>query len=139
MKPWDLYSVLTQKYCWSSKDAREFSDFLIPMLDFDTRRRATAWDCLNHEWIKTERTNQVSLNDSKHKSENRLSSADILIKSPKTNQPSTSTRYYERKMDNQHNKSRDNNKDNDAKFSSKSSYSTDHENLILEKSSYKKS
>lgn len=43
--------MLTQKYSWPADKAREFADFLEPMLDYDTRRRATAWQCLNHEWI----------------------------------------------------------------------------------------
>ena len=51
LRPWDLYSVLTQKYAWPSEKAREFADFLEPMLDYDTNRRATAYDCLNHAWI----------------------------------------------------------------------------------------
>lgn len=51
LRPWDLYSVLTQKYSWSSRDAKNFQDFLTPMLDYDVKRRATALDCLNHPWI----------------------------------------------------------------------------------------
>lgn len=42
LKPWDLYSVLVDKYNWNSFDAREFTDFLEPMLNFDTNTRATA-------------------------------------------------------------------------------------------------
>jgi hypothetical protein len=53
LRPWDLYSVLTQKYSWSPKDARSFADFLAPMLAYDTRHRATALQCLNHSWIHT--------------------------------------------------------------------------------------
>jgi serine/threonine protein kinase len=51
LRPWDLYSVLTQKYSWPIKDARNFADFLTPMLAYDTKRRATALDCLKHSWI----------------------------------------------------------------------------------------
>jgi serine/threonine protein kinase len=54
LRPWNLYSVLTQKYSWSSRDAKNFSDFLMPMLDYDTKRRATAHQCLNHPWILNE-------------------------------------------------------------------------------------
>lgn len=54
LRPWNLYSVLTQKYSWSSRDAKNFSDFLMPMLDYDTKRRATAYQCLNHPWIQNE-------------------------------------------------------------------------------------
>lgn len=51
LRPWSMVSVLTQKYAWSSRDAKSFSDFLVPMLEYDTKKRATAWDCLNHPWI----------------------------------------------------------------------------------------
>lgn len=53
LRPWNLFSVLTQKYSWSDENARNFSDFLTPMLNFDTKKRATAFDCLNHNWIQT--------------------------------------------------------------------------------------
>lgn len=53
LRPWNLFSVLTQKYSWSDENARNFSDFLTPMLNFDTKKRATALDCLNHNWIQT--------------------------------------------------------------------------------------
>lgn len=46
-----MYSVLTQKYSWSSREARAFADFLTPMLQYDTKQRATAWQSLNHPWI----------------------------------------------------------------------------------------
>lgn len=52
LRPWNMYSVLTQKYGWSSKHALLFSDFLVPMLDYDPKKRATAWDCLSHPWIQ---------------------------------------------------------------------------------------
>lgn len=53
LKPWGLEAVLTEKYEWSSKDAKEFADFLKPMLDFDPDRRATAAECLKHPWLNS--------------------------------------------------------------------------------------
>ena len=53
LKPWDLFSVLTQKYNWSPLDAEVFADFLLPMLEYDIRFRATAEECLQHPWIRT--------------------------------------------------------------------------------------
>lgn len=53
LRPWDLNSILTQKYSWSTQDAKNFSDFLMPMLVYDTKKRATALACLNHQWIST--------------------------------------------------------------------------------------
>ncbi|KAH9512709.1 SRSF protein kinase 2 [Bulinus truncatus] len=52
LKPWGLIEVLTEKYEWSEKDAREFSEFLIPMLAFDPAERATAAECLKHPWLQ---------------------------------------------------------------------------------------
>lgn len=51
LKPWGLEAVLTEKYEWSSKDAKEFADFLKPMLEFDKEQRATAAQCLKHAWL----------------------------------------------------------------------------------------
>lgn len=148
MKPWDLYSVLTQKYCWSSKEAREFADFLIPMLDFDTRRRATAWDCLNHSWIKTE------ISSPRKTSSDKQSPVKPTATSTSNTANKTSDRYSERKNE-KHNKSitREPHPDtvlngssgsqysnetsstsSSAKYSSKSDHSSDHEILIVEKS-----
>ncbi|XP_074093749.1 SR splicing factor protein kinase isoform X2 [Cotesia typhae] len=52
LKPWGLYEVLTEKYDWSPSEAREFADFLIPMLDFDPDNRNTAAECLKHPWLQ---------------------------------------------------------------------------------------
>ena len=47
-----LYDVLREKYEWPEQDAMEFSAFLLPMLDFNTEKRATAAQCLDHPWLK---------------------------------------------------------------------------------------
>lgn len=51
LKPWGLEAVLTEKYEWSQKDAKEFADFLKPMLEYDPDKRATAAECLKHPWL----------------------------------------------------------------------------------------
>lgn len=51
LKPWGLYEVLTEKYEWEPQQAREFADFLLPMLAFDPNGRATAAECLQHPWL----------------------------------------------------------------------------------------
>lgn len=51
LRPWEMYEVLTEKYEWSTRDAAEFSDFLLPMLNYNIYERATALECLNHPWI----------------------------------------------------------------------------------------
>lgn len=44
--------VLTQKYDWPIESAGQFASFLIPMLAFDQDERATARQCLQHDWLK---------------------------------------------------------------------------------------
>uniref|UniRef100_A0A158QEF6 non-specific serine/threonine protein kinase n=1 Tax=Hymenolepis diminuta TaxID=6216 RepID=A0A158QEF6_HYMDI len=51
LKPWDLLSVLVQKYDWPLDEAKLFTSFLEPMLAYDPNQRATAWECLQHPWI----------------------------------------------------------------------------------------
>ncbi|VDM17828.1 unnamed protein product [Hydatigera taeniaeformis] len=51
LKPWDLLSVLVQKYDWPLQEAKLFTSFLEPMLAYDPNQRATAWECLQHPWI----------------------------------------------------------------------------------------
>jgi len=51
LKPWGLFEVLTEKYDWNDTEAQEFTSFLLPMLDFDPNRRATAAECLKHPWL----------------------------------------------------------------------------------------
>lgn len=54
LKPWDLNSVLVDKYHWNTSDAREFTKFLEPMLEFDPMARASAAQCLQHSWLLDE-------------------------------------------------------------------------------------
>lgn len=51
LKPWGLEEVLIEKYDWSIDEARDFADFLRPMLEFDPLKRATAAECLKHPWL----------------------------------------------------------------------------------------
>lgn len=51
LKPWGLPHVLMEKYEWRREDAVAFADFLLPMLRYETDRRATAAECLAHPWL----------------------------------------------------------------------------------------
>ena len=52
LKPWGLFEVLTDKYKWDIVSAQQFTDFLLPMLEYDPMMRATAQDCLRHPWLQ---------------------------------------------------------------------------------------
>jgi serine/threonine-protein kinase SRPK3 len=51
---WPLKKVLIEKYRITQKEATALSDFLLPMLEWDTDKRATARDMLNHPWLDME-------------------------------------------------------------------------------------
>ncbi|CAI9298973.1 unnamed protein product [Lactuca saligna] len=46
-----LNRLLSDKFKLSVNDAREFADFLIPILDFAPENRPTAEQCLKHPWL----------------------------------------------------------------------------------------
>ena len=48
---WGMYDVLIEKYEWKPEDAKAFADFLTPMLEYDTLKRATAAECLASPWL----------------------------------------------------------------------------------------
>jgi len=52
LKPWPLVDVLMEKYEWPVEEAFAFANFLLPMLEYDPRNRATASDCLKHPWLQ---------------------------------------------------------------------------------------
>ncbi|CAG7834621.1 unnamed protein product [Allacma fusca] len=54
LKFWPLPEVLKEKYDWSDEDAKEFSEFILPMLHYNPLRRASAAQCLAHPWLNRE-------------------------------------------------------------------------------------
>lgn len=51
LKIWKLQDVLIDKYNWNRTEATQFADFLLPMLDVNSKLRATAAECLRHPWL----------------------------------------------------------------------------------------
>ena len=49
---WLLKDVLIEKYHFKEEDATGLTQFLLPMLEIDYKRRATAKECLEHPWLK---------------------------------------------------------------------------------------
>lgn len=62
LKNWPMNRLLADKYKFSESDAREFSGFLCPLLDFTPEKRPTAAQCLQHPWLKTKDPNPTSEN-----------------------------------------------------------------------------
>ncbi|XP_030373404.1 SRSF protein kinase 3 isoform X5 [Scaptodrosophila lebanonensis] len=54
LKPWSLLNVLIEKYDWDPVEAKKFSDFLLPMLEYNPVIRASAAECLQHPWLEQE-------------------------------------------------------------------------------------
>ncbi|KAJ6244203.1 hypothetical protein M0813_21467 [Anaeramoeba flamelloides] len=50
---WSLKNVFMTKYKFNEQKAKEMSDFLTPMFEYDIKKRITAKQLLNHPWIKT--------------------------------------------------------------------------------------
>ncbi|XP_017842748.1 SRSF protein kinase 1 isoform X2 [Drosophila busckii] len=54
LKPWSLLNVLVEKYDWDPVEAKKFSEFLLPMLEYNPVIRASAAECLQHPWLEQE-------------------------------------------------------------------------------------
>ena len=51
MDYWQLEDVLVEKYRFPAERARSFASFLLPMLEWVPRRRASAEELLRHPWL----------------------------------------------------------------------------------------
>eukprot|EP00435_Cladocopium_sp_Y103_P001516 s4368_g1.t1 len=51
-KMWPLFGVLNEKYLFSEEDAKEMSDFLLPMLAWQPAERQGAREALKHSWVQ---------------------------------------------------------------------------------------
>ncbi|CAI5796020.1 kinase 3 isoform X1 [Podarcis lilfordi] len=53
LKHWGLYEVLVEKYEWPLEQAAQFTDFLLPMMEYIPEERTTASQCLEHPWLNS--------------------------------------------------------------------------------------
>ncbi|XP_060962636.1 uncharacterized protein LOC115702599 isoform X1 [Cannabis sativa] len=58
LKYWSLDKLLIEKYRFSESEAREFAEFLCPVLDFAPEKRPSAQQCLQHPWINASSSGQ---------------------------------------------------------------------------------
>nr|XP_043634642.1 SRSF protein kinase 3-like [Erigeron canadensis] len=59
LKHSSLSRLLIDKFKFPETDAREFSEFLIPILDFTPEKRPTAQQCLQHPWLRQDAAKPV--------------------------------------------------------------------------------
>jgi serine/threonine protein kinase len=52
LKFWPIDEVLTEKYHFPRHEAKGVADFVTPLLDFDPKTRATAYEALRSDWLK---------------------------------------------------------------------------------------
>lgn len=72
LKYWPLDRLLVDKFKFSDNDAREFSEFLCPLLDFAPENRPTAQQCLQHPWLSIRNSTKNEV-----KSESSLQKVDV--------------------------------------------------------------
>ncbi|KAL0576579.1 hypothetical protein V5O48_005411 [Marasmius crinis-equi] len=51
LKPWPLRRVMVEKYLYNDADSQALCDFILPMLVADFKKRASARDMVDHEWL----------------------------------------------------------------------------------------
>jgi len=54
LKFWPIDEVLHDKYHFPREEAREIAAFMLPLLEFNPKKRATALDCIRSKWLKEE-------------------------------------------------------------------------------------
>ncbi len=52
LKGWGLEDVLVEKYQFSRVDTKDIVEFMLPMLEMDPSKRATAQEMLKHPWLQ---------------------------------------------------------------------------------------
>lgn len=60
LKYWSLDRLLVDRYKFSESEAREFSEFLCPLLDFVPEKRPTAQQSLQHPWLNLKDNGKVN-------------------------------------------------------------------------------
>ena len=63
---WPLKKVLVEKYRFKEEEATSFAEFLIPMLDWDPEKRASAQQMLNHPWLQMDKIYDTKMTDEEY-------------------------------------------------------------------------
>lgn len=54
--------MLVEKYEWDPEEAKGFTDFLLPMLDYNPLLRSTAAKSVQHPWLDNTTSHQQHIN-----------------------------------------------------------------------------
>lgn len=52
LKFWPIQDVLHEKYHFPQKEAKEVAEFMLPLLQYDSKQRSTALQCLKSPWLQ---------------------------------------------------------------------------------------
>jgi len=55
LKFWPIEEVLHEKYHFSREDAEDISNFMLPLLEFVPKERATAFEVIKSDWLKAKK------------------------------------------------------------------------------------
>nr|CAB3454272.1 unnamed protein product [Digitaria exilis] len=86
LKMSSIECILVDKYKISESDAREFANFVCPLLDFAPEKRPTAAECLKHPWLQyNEDKNCMPLNNNDAKNIDLTQSTESTTRGECTN------------------------------------------------------
>ncbi|KAJ7944045.1 Kinase family protein [Quillaja saponaria] len=80
LKFWPLDKLLVDKYNFSENDAREFAEFLSPLLDFSPEKRPTAQQSLQHPWLNPRNTTQNEIRNESNPGKVNVGMSNLQIK-----------------------------------------------------------
>ncbi|KAL5557349.1 hypothetical protein UlMin_039585 [Ulmus minor] len=80
LKYWSLDKLLTDKYKFSENDAREFAEFLCPLLDFAPEKRPTAQQCLQHPWLNLRSSTQSEMKNESNIEKVNVGMSNLQVK-----------------------------------------------------------
>lgn len=63
---WPLKKVLIEKYRFKEREAHAFAEFLIPMLNWDPEKRASAQQMLDHPWLKMPKNYETRMSEEEY-------------------------------------------------------------------------
>mmetsp|Transcript_35797 Transcript_35797/g.83376 ORF Transcript_35797/g.83376 Transcript_35797/m.83376 type:complete len:122 (-) Transcript_35797:54-419(-) len=63
LKFWPIDEVLHDKYHFPRDEAKGIAEFILLLLEFNPKKRATAADCLRSKWLNGDTNNDTSISN----------------------------------------------------------------------------